>query len=357
MEQAGIQLHSRTEKVMKQAGVGSQIRWAIMLLVLTLAAVLGALLIGRYPLSVGDIWHFILAACGFETMAKERYEMLYNVIVQIRLPRIMAAVLVGAALASSGAAYQSVFRNPLVSPELMGVLAGAGFGAALGILISGHWLVVQLLAFVMGVIAVAVAIGIVNLAGGSSLIMLVLGGVISGTLFTALLAGAKFAADLYNRLPAIEYWLMGNLSLADLPTMCGVAIPMAIGIVTLACFGRAMDALSMGDDEARALGVPVTAVRYGIIGIATLISAITVSLAGMVGWVGLIIPHVARLAIGPSNIKLLPTSACLGAIFLLATDGLSRSLFNVEIPIGILTALFGVPVFLLVVRRARKGWL
>jgi iron complex transport system permease protein len=187
--------------------------------------------------------------------------------------------------------------------------------------------------------------------------MLVLGGVISGTFFTALLSTAKFAADPSNKLPAIEYWLMGNLSLADTKTIGCVVLPMGLGIVVLTGFGRALDALSMGDDEARSLGVPVALIRYGVIVIASLISATTVSLAGMVGWVGLIIPHVARLLLGPGNVALLPASACLGAIFLLATDGLSRTLFNVEIPIGILTALLGVPAFLLVLRRARKGWI
>lgn len=332
-------------------------RWTTLLLVLLTAGALAALSVGRYPLPVREIGHFLLAATGLEEMPKERFELLYNVIVEIRLPRVLTAVLVGGALAASGAAYQAVFRNPLVSPELTGVLAGAAFGAAIGILISGNWLVTQVTAFVMGVVAVGVAVGIAHLAGGASLIMLVLGGILSSTLFTAFLSAAKFAADPYDKLPAIEYWLMGNLSLADTKVIGWVILPMSLGIAALASFGRALDAMSMGDDEARSLGVPVTAVRYGVIAIATLISAITVSLAGMVGWVGLIIPHVARLALGPSNGPLLPASACLGAVFLLATDGLSRTLYNVEIPIGILTALMGVPVFLLVLRRARKGWI
>jgi iron complex transport system permease protein len=324
---------------------------------LLVAAVLAALSVGRYPLPVSDIVHFVLAAAGLEQMPHDRFELLHNVIVNIRLPRVLTAALVGGALACSGAAYQAVFRNPLVSPELMGVLAGSAFGAALGILVSGDWWVAQALAFGMGVAAVAAGVGIARMAGGASIIMLVLGGVISGTLFTALLSIAKFVADPYSKLPAIEYWLMGNLSMADLGVIGWVSVPMALGVVALASLGRALDALSMGDDEARSLGVPVTAVRYGVIAVATLISALTVSLAGMVGWVGLIIPHVARLVVGPNNLRLLPTSACMGALFLLATDSLSRSLFNIEIPIGILTALFGVPAFLIVLHRARKGWL
>jgi iron complex transport system permease protein len=333
------------------------ISWTVLLFSLLIAAVLAALTVGRYPLHLKDIADFTLAITGIKELPKDTYDLLYNIIVQIRLPRVLTAVLVGAALATSGGAYQAVFRNPLVSPELMGVLAGSAFGAAIAIVASGNWVVVQVAAFLMGIAAVAVAIGIAQLAGGTSIIMLVLGGVISGTLFTALLSIVKFVADPGNKLPAIEYWLMGNLSLADISVIGWVVIPMALGIIVLTSLGRALDALSMGDDEARSLGVPVTVVRYSVIAVATLISAATVSLAGMVGWVGLIIPHVARLAIGPGNTRLLPTSACLGAVFLLATDSVSRTLYNVEIPIGILTALFGVPVFLLVVRRARKGWI
>jgi iron complex transport system permease protein len=356
MAQVSAQIGRRAGRAVRRDGVASHVGWLVLLLTLLTVAVLAALAVGRYPLRVKDITDFLLAAAGLQHMAKDRYDLLYNVIVQIRLPRVATAVLVGAALATSGGAYQAVFRNPLVSPELMGVLAGAAFGAALAIAASASWAVVQAAAFAMGIAGVVVAIAIAQMAGGASLIMLVLGGVISATLFTALLAMVKFAADAGNRLPAIEYWLMGNLSLADNKAIGYVVIPMALGIVVLTTMGRALDAMSMGDDEARALGVPVTAVRYGVIAVATLISAATVSLAGMVGWVGLIIPHVARLAIGPGNARLLPTSACLGAVFLLATDGVARTLYNVEIPIGILTALFGVPVFLLVVRRARKGW-
>jgi len=335
----------------------SYARWVALLWVLLVVAVLVALSVGRYPVPVSDIVHFVLAAARLEEMPRDRFDLLYNLIVQIRLPRVLTAVLVGGALATSGAAYQAVFRNPLVSPELMGVLAGSAFGAALGILVSGNWLVVQSLAFAVGVVAVVAGVAFARLAGGASVVMLVLGGVISGTLFTALLSVAKFVADPYQKLPAIEYWLMGNLALADLRTIGWVVLPMGLGVAVLAGLGRALDALSMGDDEARSLGVPVTAVRYGVIAVATFVSAMTVSLAGMVGWVGLIIPHVARLAVGPGNLRLLPACACMGALFLLATDGLSRTLFNVEIPIGILTALLGVPAFLIVLHRARKGWL
>ncbi len=331
-------------------------RWPLLGLLLVVA-VAAALAVGRYPLPVRDIARFALAGLHLIELPAEQWDLLYNVIVQIRLPRVLTAVLVGAALATSGTAYQAVFRNPLVSPELMGVLAGSAFGAALGILVSHHWAVTQALAFAMGVVAVAFGVSVARLAGGASVVMLVLGGVISGTLFTALLAVVSFVADPYQKLPAIEYWLMGNLSLTDLRTIGWTALPMGAGVLVLASLGPALDALAMGDDEARSLGVPVTAVRYGVIAIATLISALTVSLAGVVGWVGLIVPHVARLMVGPGNRRLLPASALIGALFLLLTDSISRSWYNVEIPIGILTALLGVPAFLIVLHRARKAWL
>jgi iron complex transport system permease protein len=328
----------------------------LLLLPAIAAAFALSLAIGRYPLPVDDIGHFFLAALGLETMEAERFGLLHNLIVNIRLPRVLAAMLVGASLATSGAAYQAVFRNPLVSPGLLGVLAGASFGAALGLMLSGSWLLTQTLSFAMGLLAVGIGLGIANLFGRASLVMLVLGGIISGALFSSLLSIVKYVADPYNQLPAIVYWLMGSLALADLHQIGWVAIPMLLGMAVLIALGRALDALAMGDDEARSLGVPVTAVRYVVIAAATMVSALTVSIAGMIGWVGLIIPHIARLIVGSGNMRLLPVSACLGAIFLLAADALARTVATTEIPIGIVTELLGIPVFLLVLHRVRRGW-
>lgn len=320
------------------------------------AAMLAALSIGRYPLPVDDILRLLGAALGWRPLPPEEFEVLYNLVVRIRLPRVLAAVLVGAALASSGAAFQAVFRNPLVSPGLLGVLAGAAFGAALGILLSLDWLQVQALAFAMGVAAVAIGVGIATLFGGGAIVMLVLGGIVSAALFSSLLSMVKYVADPYNQLPAIVYWLMGSLAVADLTQVGSLALPIGGGVLLLSALGRALDALSMGDDEARTLGVPVRAVRYTVIAAATLVSALTVSLAGMIGWVGLIVPHIARLLVGPGNSRLLPASAGLGALFLLGADSLSRTWSTTEIPIGIVTELIGIPVFLLVLGRARKAW-
>jgi len=323
---------------------------------LALAATVLALSFGRYPLPAWETLHFLAAAAGLTSMEPERYALLHNLIVEIRLPRVLAAILVGASLSVSGASYQALFRNPLVSPGLLGVLAGASAGAALGIILEGNWLMVQASAFFGGLAAVGIGVGIAHLFGGASLVMLILGGILSGALFTSLLSVVKYLADPYNQLPAIVYWLMGSLGQVNLDDMGWAAVPMIGGIVLLCLLGRALDALSMGDDEAQALGVPVKAVRLATIAAATLVSALTVSIAGMIGWIGLIVPHIARLLVGPGNARLLPAAASLGAAFLLCADSLARNLFATELPIGIVTELLGIPVFLLVLSRVRRGW-
>lgn len=330
---------------------------ALKVLALLLAAsIVFAFSIGRYPVGIGDLVEFAAAWLGLRHMDQSRFDLLSNLIVDIRAPRIAAAVLVGASLATAGAAFQAVFRNPLVSPGLLGVLSGAGFGAAIGILVSGNWIVVQLLAFACGILAVVFALGVANLFGNASLVMLILGGIISGAFFSAMLTLVKYAADPTNELPAIVYWLMGNLGTARMQQLGWAALPMLGGILAMATLGRALDAMSMGDDEAHTLGVPVTVIRYLVIALATMISAISVSMVGIIGWIGLIIPHIARLLIGPLNMRLIPASALLGAAFLVIADILARAMSGIEIPIGIVTEILGVPIFILVLSRVRRGW-
>jgi len=324
-------------------------------LVLLLVAAL-ALCLGRYPLPMSELAAYLGARLGLVTLAPPRAELLDTLIVNVRLPRVLVAALVGAALSCSGAAFQGVFRNPLVSPNLLGVLAGAAFGAALGMLISDAWWVAQLTAFAMGLAAVLLGLAIAHVFAGGALIMLVLGGIVSGALFTALLSVVKYAADPYNQLPAIVYWLMGSFAQADLAQLAWAAPVLLAGIGVLCACGCSLDALAMGDDEARSLGVPVTALRLTAITAATLICAVTVAMAGMIGWVGLMIPHIARLLVGPAHARLLPVSALLGASFMLLADALARNLFDAEIPIGIVTELLGIPAFLLVLRRVKRGW-
>lgn len=319
-------------------------------------AVLLAFSIGKYPTSPQEIIRFFLHWAGLAEMDDARFDALHNILIDIRLPRILVAMLVGATLSVSGAVFQPVFRNPLVSPGLLGVQSGAAFGAALGILLGLSWPLIQGLAFSLGLVAVFASVLIANVFGQSSMIMLVLGGMISNALFSSLLSVIKYVADPMNVLPSIVYWLMGNLALADMNQVLIFAGPLLGGIIILSFCGKLLDALSMGDDEARSIGIPVHLVRYSIIALTTMISALTVSIAGTIGWVGLLIPHIVRLLLGPANSRVLPASILLGATFLLLADAISRCIADTEIPIGIVTEILGIPAFLVVLKRSRKGW-
>ncbi len=316
-----------------------------------------SLSLGRYPVSWGDIYDFLSAVLsGRGPAGCGKFHILKNLFIDIRLPRIVAAMLVGASLSVSGAAFQSMFINPLVSPGLLGVLAGASFGAALGMVVANTWFAVQVSSVACGLMAVCAALGLAALYRGDRLLMLILGGIISSALFTSLLSIVKYLADPYSQLPAIVYWLMGGFSAVEAKTVWAVCIPMVSGIVFLICLSNYLNILSMGDEEARCLGVNVRLIRIMMIFPATLISALTVAIGGMIGWVGLVIPHIARMLVGPDNRKLLPASAVIGAAYLLVVDDISRLAFTVEIPIGILTSLVGIPFFALILGKSRKGW-
>ncbi|ACZ13076.1 FecCD family ABC transporter permease [Sulfurospirillum deleyianum] len=329
------------------------------LMVVSLAtSVLISLALGRYEIELGTLWQFL--AWKFFNIGETPHEvvLLTNIVFDIRLPRILAVLLVGAALSVSGGAFQAMFVNPLVSPGILGVLAGASFGAALGIMISDSWLGVQLFAFLFGFVAVLVALVVAKIYGknSSQMILLVLGGVISSSLFSALLSVTKFVADPYNKLPTIVYWLMGSFSAVDMNTLSSVALPLLFSTIMLSLMGKYLNILSLGDDDAKALGVRVAWVRNSAILLATLLSTLTVVVAGMIGWVGLIIPHIARFLVGADNRVLLPMCALLGALFLVIVDTLCRISMNIEIPIGIATSLIGIPIFVLALRNAKKGF-
>lgn len=327
-------------------------------LVLILVIAVGiSLTLGKYPVSMTDMVRFFLRRVfNIGSMTPETYQLLGSLFFDIRLPRILAAVLIGASLSVSGTAFQGMFVNPLVSPGLLGVLAGASFGAALGMVFFKTWVAVQILTFLFGFCAVLIAVGIAKMHKGNTILLLVLGGVISAALFTSLLSIIKYVADPYNQLPAITQWLMGGLSLVDGKTLLATGVPQVGSIVLIILFSGYLNALSMGDEEARALGIPVEWIRMLLIFLATLMSALTVVVAGMIGWVGLIIPHIARMLVGPDNKILVPASALIGAIYLIVVDDVSRMLFNVEIPIGITTSLIGIPFFAIILRKANKGW-
>lgn len=324
---------------------------------LPLAAALGlvlvllgfmALLIGPYPISAREA----LAALFGEGDAQAQ-----TVVLSIRLPRVVAALLVGAALAAAGASYQTLFRNPLVSPDILGVSAGAGLGAVLGIFLSLPVAAIQGMAFLGGLGAVA-AVTVVATAvrNADQTLVLVLTGVVIGALAGAATSLLKVLADPYDQLPAITFWLLGSLASVTGEDV-RPALPMVLlGLVPLVLLRWRINVLSLGDEEARALGVEAGRLRFVVIAAATLVTASVVALAGVVGWVGLVIPHIARMLVGPSFGVLLPISALLGAGYLLVVDTLARSIATAEVPLGILTAVIGAPFFIGLLARGRRGW-
>ena len=329
---------------------------AFVFLVLLLAlCVAGSLLLGKYGFSAGDYAHYVTALLRGESL--KDFEVMHTLLLEIRLPRILACVLIGASLAISGAAYQAMFVNPLVSPSILGVLSGAGFGAAVGMFFRLNEYLIQLSTFGFGFLAVAVALGVSALYSRSgSVIVLVLGGVISGSLFTSLLSVLKYAADPNDALPAITYFLMGSLGFASKSFIQISILPMCAGVLLLALSGKYLNALSLGEEEAKSLGVNVARVKIFIILVATFVSALSVTIAGIIGWIGLIVPHISRFIFGADNRAVLASSAMIGAIFLLFCDSFSRLIFTFEIPIGIVTSLFGIPMFIVVLRRAKRSF-
>ena len=316
-----------------------------------------SLTLGKYPVRFADMVSFFLDRLFHAgRLDPDKSRLLKNLLIDIRLPRIAAALLIGASLSVSGGSFQAMFVNPLVSPSLLGVLAGASFGAAMAMVFFKSWIAIQVSTFIFGFLAVLVAVGMAKMYKGNTVLLLVLGGVISGSLFTSFLSIIKYLADPYNQLPAITQWLMGGLALVDMHTLAIVAVPQLGAIILTVLFSGYLNALSMGDEEAKALGVPVEWVRMLLIFLATLMSALTVVMAGMIGWVGLIIPHIARMIVGPDNKAVIPASALVGALFLVVVDDVSRLLFNVEIPIGITTSLVGIPFFAMILRKTRRGW-
>lgn len=328
--------------------------FAFLALLLALC-VAGSLLLGKYGFGAEDYARYVTALLRGESL--KDFEVMHTLLLEIRLPRILACVLIGASLAISGAAYQAMFVNPLVSPLILGVLSGAGFGATVGMFFKFNEYLIQLSTFSFGFLAVAVALGVSALYSRSgSVIVLVLGGVISGSLFTSLLSVLKYAADPSDALPAITYFLMGGLGFASKSFIQISILPMCAGVLLLALSGKYLNALSLGEEEAKSLGVNVAQVKIFIILVATFVSALSVTIAGIIGWIGLIVPHIARFIFGADNRAVLASSAMIGAIFLLFCDSFSRLIFTFEIPIGIVTSLFGIPMFIIVLRRAKRSF-
>jgi iron complex transport system permease protein len=280
-----------------------------------------------------------------------------TVVWSIRGPRVLAAMLVGAALAASGAAYQGLFRNPLVSPDILGVASGAALGAVLGIYLGLPVVAIEAMAFLGGLVAVAVVMLVAAaIPGRDPVLVLVLGGVVIGALLGSGVALLKFLADPYNQLPAITFWLLGSLAAVNRGDLANLALPVLVALVPLVLLRWRLDVMTLGDEEAAALGVHTGAVRATVIVAATLMTAAAVATSGIVGWVGLVVPHLARLLVGPAFVRLLPVAILFGAGYLLAVDTAARTIGPVELPLGVLTAAIGTPVFLWLLAFGRRGW-
>ena len=309
-----------------------------------LAVLLGSLLVGRYALSPGQLvqmlWTRITGGAADWPISDDK------VVFAVRLPRVAAAALVGAALAVSGAAYQGMFRNPMVSPDILGASTGAGFGAAVAILLGAGYFGISAAAFCCGLLAVAAAWLVSRLSKADQAVSLILAGMMISSLFSAGTSFIKLVADTQQQLPAITYWLMGSLSSIKDKDVVFLAIPVALGMIPLFFLRWRMNLLTVGEEEAQSMGVNTRRLRGAVIVCATLLTSASVAVSGMIGWVGLVIPHFCRMLFGYDYRRLIPAGALFGAAFLLAVDDIARLVTTGELPLGILTAFVGAPLFL-----------
>lgn len=332
-------------------------RVAFLVLVLAgVAVLLVSLTLGRFHIAIPDA--LCLIADRLNGSDAPRSDPAATILFDVRLPRILAAFLIGGALSLSGAAYQGLFRNPMVSPDMLGASAGAGFGAAVAILLSWNMAFVQLSAFACGLLAVGIAFTIGNAVGkGAAIIVLVLAGMLVSTIFSSGIAMTKFCADPNNTLPAITFWLMGGLAdvrAGHLPWLVPLIL---LGTIPLLLLRWRFDILCFGEEEAQSMGIDVRRIRLLIVACATLLTSVSVAMCGIIGFVGLVIPHMARLMLGANHAAVLPASLLLGGSFLVVVDDVARCVFPVEIPLGILSSLIGAPFFLYLMVKGRRSWL
>lgn len=326
------------------------IRMFIILLILVMIVSLGS---GRVDIPFVQTLKILLSPVF--PLAPDISGTLYSVIVDVRLPRILAGMMVGGALAVSGASFQGVFQNPLVSPHILGVAAGAGFGAALAILLFDNIWLIHLTSFVFGLAAVGMAYALSRVYKMTPVLMLVLSGIVVGSLFSALTSFLKYIADPMNKMPAIVFWLLGSLNHVSFRDILITAPVFIVCISVLLAIRWRINLLAMGDEDARTLGVNTEALKLTIIVCATIATGSAVCISGIIGWIGIMIPHIGRLIVGPDHKYLLPISLVIGAAYLVAVDTIARTALTTEIPIGILTAIFGAPVFALLLRKTQKA--
>ncbi|MCR4963661.1 MAG: iron ABC transporter permease [Firmicutes bacterium] len=306
-------------------------------------------LLGRYPIPPRELCGILLGKIfPIEPFWTERMEI---ILFNVRLPRIVLAACVGCSLAAAGAAYQGVFQNPMAAPDILGATNGAAFGAALAILWGMSKRSITWMGFVFSLITVALVLFVSYKAKGKRILSLVLAGIMIGSLFSAGVSFIKLVADPSDQLPAITYWLMGSLAGVKLNDILFAVIPMAIGLIPLYFLRHQLNVLTLGDDEAKTMGVNVKWVRGAVIVASTLVTAASVAVSGVIGWVGLVVPHLARRLVGNNYRYLMPASMLSGAVFLLLVDNVSRNLLAAEIPIGILTAFVGAPFFIYLITR------
>ena len=330
---------------------------AILLLVLIVIPVLAAPIcigIGRYSLSVGESIKVLFNAAVF---GKESVEpQSYSVIIGLRLPRIILALFAGAGLAVSGASFQALFGNPLATPDTMGVAAGASFGAALALLIGDNLIWIQSVSLIVGLIAVFLTYSISRIKGRATIIMMVLSGIVIASMFQAFVSLVKYMADPEDKLPAITYWLMGSLTGVTYKSLL-IGLPfLIVGITIILLLRWKLNVLSLSEDEAHSMGVNVRKMRLFIVLASTMITASAISMCGQVGWVGLVIPHIARMIFGSNNRFIIPASISLGAVFMILIDTIARSATQGEIPVSILTATVGAPFFIYLLKRTGGAW-
>lgn len=328
--------------------------FAVAVIVL-IAGLLLAFTVGRYPVSLGELMQVLAAKIGLGTVTVP--PAVESVILQVRGPRVLAAAMVGAALAVAGTAFQGLFRNPLVSPDILGASSGAALGAVIGIFFSLSVIAIQLFAFIGGLAAVAAVYAIGSaVRARDPILVLVLTGVVVGALLGAGVGLVKYLADPYNQLPAMTFWLLGSLAAASVSDLLPLFGPVALGTVVLLALRWRMNVMSLPEEEARALGVATGPLRIAIVTAATLTTSASVATAGIIGWVGLVVPHLARSLVGPDFARLVPAAAILGGGYLLLIDTLARTMAQVEIPLGILTAVVGTPFFIWLLASMQRNW-
>ncbi len=310
---------------------------------------LASISVGRYTISLDSVFKILFLGERTDSTAT-------LVIFNVRLPRVIAALAVGATLSVTGAAFQGLFKNPLVSSYQLGVSSGAGFGAALAIIAGAGTFLIQGSAFLFGIIAVGASFAISRIYKGSSTLTLVLAGIIVGSFFSALVSLMQYIADPRDTLPSIVFWLMGSLASITINNLLPALVVMIAGIVGLMVVRWRINILAMGEDEARSLGINMKVLVGIVVACGTIATASAVCISGVIGWVGLVIPHISRMLVGPDYKKLIPVSILIGGIYLVIIDDIARTLIAGEIPLGILTALLGTPFFAYLLSKSKASW-